>query len=104
MVERDIIQAVRSPKTNLTLGVASYYYEDGTLVELLCLRGTIRCYFKEHRYNIPIEIWFQQDYPEVPPLVFVKPTQNMHISRASEDVLPDGTLIIPYLKNWNHVT
>jgi ESCRT-I complex subunit TSG101 len=69
----------------------------------LCLHGTVACQYQGNRYNIPIEIWFQQDHPVVPPLVYVKPTSDMYVSPRSKDVLLDGTVIIPYLKNWHHV-
>jgi ESCRT-I complex subunit TSG101 len=85
------------------LKVESYLYNDGTLKELLCLNGTVACQYKGNRYNIPIDIWLQQDHPNVPPLTYVKPTPDMYVSPTSKDVLPDGTVIIPYLKKWRHV-
>ena len=103
MVRRDILQAINSPKSNLVLKIVEYYYNDGTSKELLSLSGTVACQFKGNRYNIPIEIWIQQDHPNVKPLVYVKPTSDMHVSPSSKDVLPDGTLIIPYISKWRHV-
>ena len=69
----------------------------------MCLYGTVVCQYRGNRYNIPIEVWIQQDHPIVPPLVYVKPTSNMYVSPTSRDVQPDGTVVIPYLKNWRHV-
>lgn len=80
-----------------------YYYNDGTSKELLFLTGTVACFYKGSRYNIPIEIWLQQDHPNTAPLVYVKPTQDMHVSQTSKDVLPDGTVVIPYMKKWRNV-
>ena len=80
-----------------------YYYNDGNSKELLSLTGTVTCHYKRSRYNIPIEIWLQQDHPNIQPLVYVKPTQDMHVSPNSRDVLPDGTVTISYIKNWRHV-
>jgi ESCRT-I complex subunit TSG101 len=85
------------------LKIASYFYNAGTSKELICLHGTVACQYKGSRYNIPIEIWLQQDHPNVPPLTYVKPTPDMYVSPTSKDVLPDGTVIISYLKNWHHV-
>jgi ESCRT-I complex subunit TSG101 len=85
------------------LKVAPYIYNNGTSKELLCLYGTVVCPYRGNRYNIPIEIWLQQDHPNVPPLAYVKPTPDMYVSPTSRDVQPDGTIIIPYLKNWRHV-
>ncbi len=88
---------------NLLLKVDSYYYNDGTSNEMLCLYGTVACVYKNSQYNIPVEIWLQQDHPNVPPLVYVKPTPDMYISPNSRDVLPDGTVIVPYLRAWGLV-
>jgi ESCRT-I complex subunit TSG101 len=103
LVRRDINQAINSPISNLMLKIASYFYNNGTSKELLCLNGTVACQYKGNRYNIPIEIWLQQDHPNVSPLAYVKPTPDMYVSPTSKHVLPDGTVIIPYLKNWRHV-
>jgi ESCRT-I complex subunit TSG101 len=103
LVRRDIIQGINSPVSNLVLKLVEYYYNDGTSKQLPCLIGTVACQYKGSRYNIPIEIWLQQDHPNVPPLAYVKPTADMHVAPTSKHVLPDGTIIIPYLKNWRHV-
>lgn len=103
MVRRDINRAINSSTSSLVLKVDSYFYNNGTSEELLCLYGTVTCQFRGNQYNIPIEIWLQQDYPKTPPLVYVKPTPEMYISPTSRDVQPDGTVIITYLKDWRHV-
>ena len=102
-VRRDILQGINSNVANLVLKLNEYYYNDGTSKELLCLTGTVGCFYKGSRYNIPIEIWVQQEHPNTPPLVYVKPTQDMHVSQSSKDVSPDGTVIIPYMKQWRSV-
>jgi hypothetical protein len=33
----------------------------------------------------------------------VKPTTDMYVSRNNDNVEPDGTIIIPYLRNWTSV-
>jgi ESCRT-I complex subunit TSG101 len=103
LVRRDVISGIHSSSGDLILKLSEYYYNDGTSKELLCLSGTVACQYKGNRYNIPIEIWVQQDHPHVTPLAYVKPTPNMYVSAASNDVRPDGTIILPYLKNWRHV-
>lgn len=70
---------------------------------MLCLSGTVTCNYRGARYNIPIEIFVPADYPTVSPLVYVRPTSDMHISPTSRDVLSDGKLVIPYIRNWNRV-
>ncbi|CAF4032316.1 unnamed protein product, partial [Rotaria sp. Silwood1] len=102
LVRQDIIEGIQSSISNLVLKLAECYYSDGNSKELLCLAGTVVCQYKGNRYNTPIEIWFQQDHPQVPPLAYVKPTPDMYISTTSRDVQPDGAVIIPYLRNWRH--
>jgi ESCRT-I complex subunit TSG101 len=103
LIRRDINQAINSPISHFLLKVAPYFYGDGTSKELLCLYGTIACQYKGNQYNIPIEIWLRQEHPNIAPLAYVKPTPDMYVSPSSKDVLPDGTIIIPYLKNWHQV-
>ncbi len=104
MVRRDINQVINAPISSILLKVAPYYYSNGTSKELLCLYGTVACEYRNTRYNIPIEIWLQEDHPKVTPLAFVKPTADMYVSPKSTDVQPDGTVTIPYLKGWRHVS
>jgi len=102
LVRRDILQALQNPLSSLLLKVVPYYYNDGTSKDLLCLSGTVACQYRGNRYNIPIEIWFQQDHPHVAPLAYVKPTVDMYVSTSSQDVQPDGTIVLSQLKKWRH--
>ncbi len=103
MVRRDINQLINARVCSLLLQVVPISFGNGISRELLCLYGTVACRYRGAEYNIPIEIWLQEDHPNVPPLVYVKPTSDMYISSTSKDVLPDGIVIIPYLRNWRHV-
>ena len=103
LVRREINQAISSPSATLILSVKKFIYHTGAAKELLCLEGTVGCTYNGSRYNIPIEIWLQQDHPMVSPIVYVRPTSNMYVSPSSRDVQPDGTVIIPYLRSWRHV-
>jgi ESCRT-I complex subunit TSG101 len=102
LTRRDISRAINSLTSSLFLKVAPYTYNNGISKELLCLHGTVICHYRGNRYNIPIEIWLQQDHPNVSPLAYVKPTLDMYISPSSRDVQPDGTIVIPYLRSWRH--
>ncbi|CAF3626646.1 unnamed protein product [Rotaria sordida] len=102
LVRRDINQGLSSPLASLMLKIAPFFYNQGISKDLLCLHGTIACNYRGNRYNIPIEIWFQQDHPQVPPLAYVKPTPDMFVSTTSGDVQADGTVVISYLRNWRH--
>ncbi|CAF3521392.1 unnamed protein product, partial [Rotaria socialis] len=83
LVRRDINHGINSSISSLLLKIAPYFYNNGTSKDLLCLHGTVTCQYKGNRYYIPIEIWFQQDHPNVPPLAYVKPTSDMFVSTAS---------------------
>ncbi|CAF1512976.1 unnamed protein product [Rotaria sordida] len=48
------------------------------------------------------ETEFWTDHPHVSSLAYVKPISVMYLSTTSQDVQPDGTIIISYLKNWCH--
>ncbi|UJR07560.1 hypothetical protein I4U23_011848 [Adineta vaga] len=102
LIRRDIVQATQSNVSTLKLDIAPYYYNNGTSRDSLRLVGTVLCRYRGNQYNIPIEIWLQQDHPFVAPIACVKPTPDMHVSTASADVRPDGTIIIPYMRNWRH--
>ena len=103
MVGDDVLEAIRSPNAKLFLKIGPYFYEDGTSKELLYLWGMIRIQYKASRYNIPVEIWLQEDHPFLPPLVYVKPTAEMYISPVSKVVQPDGLVVLPYLTSWTSV-
>ena len=97
------MKSIQSSLCNLTLKIEPFYYEDGTCKKLPCLYGTIANKFKGNRYNTPVEIWLEEEYPVSSPKVYVKPTSDMYISITSRDVQPDGLIIISYLKSWHHV-
>jgi ESCRT-I complex subunit TSG101 len=103
LARRDITQGLQSSVSTLRLDIAPFYYSNGASKDLLRLKGTVVCRYQGGQYNIPVDIWLQQDHPTVPPLVYVTPTADMQVSPKSLDVRPDGTVIIPYLRNWRHV-
>ena len=53
-------------------------------------------------YNIPVCVWLQENYPHVPPLVFVKPTSSMAI-KPTRHVDTNGKVNLPFLHEWSHV-
>jgi hypothetical protein len=69
----------------------------------LCGQFEISSFSKGSAYNIPVELWVQEDHPNSAPICYVKPTTDMYVSRNNDNVEPDGTIIIPYLRNWTSV-
>ncbi|KAK2565321.1 Tumor susceptibility gene 101 protein [Acropora cervicornis] len=52
-------------------------------------------------YNIPVCVWLQESHPYIPPLVYVKPTNNMGIT-VSKHVDASGKVYHPYLTEWTY--
>ncbi|CAF3349848.1 unnamed protein product [Rotaria socialis] len=96
-------QTIASPISNLLLKFARYFYDGDASKNLLCLCGTIVSLYRQNRYNIPVEIWLQEDHPLVAPLAYVKPISNMYISPNALYVQDDEVVILSYLEFWDHV-
>uniref|UniRef100_A0A3P9Q359 Zgc:123278 n=1 Tax=Poecilia reticulata TaxID=8081 RepID=A0A3P9Q359_POERE len=88
--------------TNLVPEMAEYVYKDGTAKSLMSLTGTIPVVFSGKTYNIPICVWIQQNYPNSPPICYVKPTREMTVVKGKY-IASDGEVTIPYLKDWKKV-
>ena len=60
-------------------------FEDGRDAKLLKLKGTIPVMMTANRqtYNIPVKIWLLDGHPDLPPLVYVDPTENMQVSQLA---------------------
>ncbi|CAF3509451.1 unnamed protein product, partial [Rotaria socialis] len=95
-------QTIASPISNLLLKFARYFYDGDASKNLLCLCGTIVSLYRQNRYNIPVEIWLQEDHPLVAPLAYVKPISNMYISPNALYVQDDEVVILSYLEFWDH--
>ncbi|UJR07452.1 hypothetical protein I4U23_011739 [Adineta vaga] len=98
----DIIEGIHSINNHFSLKLDNFYFNDGTSQELLCLFGTVACQYQGNRYNIPIELWLQQDHPQGRPKVYVKPTSNMYISPVSKAIDFNGEVIVPELLKWHY--
>jgi ESCRT-I complex subunit TSG101 len=55
---------------------------DGKTNRLMYLTGTLAVTMNTTgaTYNFPVDVWLPLDYPEVPPVCYVKPTLAMHVS------------------------
>jgi ESCRT-I complex subunit TSG101 len=54
----------------------------GEECHVIMLKGTITITFMGSNYNIPVEIFLTQHYPEAPPVAYVRPTAGMDIQRG----------------------
>jgi ESCRT-I complex subunit TSG101 len=66
---------------------------------LLSLTGTIPVAIRGNTYNIPVSIWLPHQYPHVPPIAFVTPTNQMVI-KPNQHVDLAGKIYHPYLSYW----
>ena len=73
---------------------------DGTTSEVFCLSGTIPIYFRGSRYNVPIAIFLEPQYPSFPPRFFVTPPSTMYIRPDHQNVNVLGTVKCPLLDDW----
>ncbi|KAL4737735.1 UEV domain-containing protein [Aspergillus similis] len=84
-----------------TLGpeTAVYTYENGFSALLLQLSGTLPVTFRGTVYKFPIALWIPNTYPREPPIVYVKPTQDM-VVRVGQHVTLEGRVYHHYLAHW----
>lgn len=79
----------------------NYYLPDGSIKELFLLNGTIPVNYKNNEYNIPVKIYCDDKYPQVPPLCYVRPTKDMSIN-VTQTIDFTGRINIPYLLHWSY--
>ncbi|KAL5048619.1 hypothetical protein BDW71DRAFT_177131 [Aspergillus fruticulosus] len=78
---------------------AVYTYENGFSALLLQLSGTLPVTFRGKVYKFPIALWLPNTYPRDPPIVYVKPTQDM-VVRVGQHVTLEGRVYHHYLAHW----
>lgn len=61
-------------------------HNNGMESELLVLAGTVPILHKGRQYNIPVEIYISEPYPDAPPRCYVRPTRDMEISPGHKHV------------------
>ncbi|XP_057693504.1 tumor susceptibility gene 101 protein [Corythoichthys intestinalis] len=76
-----------------------YIYNDGTTKVLMSLTGTIPILFNDKNYNIPINLWLEESYPQSAPICYVRPMREMMILRGNY-VSGNGDVMLPYLHEW----
>ncbi|XP_072241224.1 tumor susceptibility gene 101 protein [Leuresthes tenuis] len=86
---------------NLVPVMDRFVYNDGTRKDMVCLTGTVPVLISDKTYNIPINLWIEENYPQVAPICFLKPTREMMIVRGKY-VSSNGEIQMPYLEQWNN--
>ncbi|KAJ4985025.1 UEV domain-containing protein [Stagonosporopsis vannaccii] len=84
---------------SLSVRTDVYTYENGASNLLLNLSGTLPVTFRGATYGFPVAVWVPYAYPREPPIVYVKPGQDMLV-RPGQHVSGDGRVYHPYLAQW----
>ena len=53
-------------------------------------------------YNIPVEFWILDTYPNDVPISYVCPTSDMYI-KTSTNIDVNGRISLPYLSEWKSI-
>ncbi|ORZ13196.1 UEV domain-domain-containing protein [Absidia repens] len=96
---RDVDAVLQMHITSLKPKMDTYTYNDGHTQLLLCLHGTVPITYRSIPYNIPVAFWIPTEYPQYPPIPYVKPTANMLV-REGKHVDKSGLCYHPYRSNW----
>jgi ESCRT-I complex subunit TSG101 len=97
---KDNLQGVLNVVRTLHPKVGSLTHNNGTSSKVVLLAGTIPIYYQSATYNIPIELFIMEGYPNVPPKLYVRPTSNMTIKANHRHVDMQGLVYLPYLHEW----
>eukprot|EP00871_Galdieria_phlegrea_P005486 jgi/Galph1/5939/GphlegSOOS_G4617.1 len=98
-IMQDCLEALRQCPS-LVARVDALTHNNGMVSKLICLGGTIVIRYKGNGYNIPVDIWIPEPYPNYPPLVYVTPTSDMYIAKNHPHVDSSGLVYLPYLADW----
>ncbi|XP_059625941.1 protein ELC isoform X2 [Cornus florida] len=83
---------------SLNPSIDTFTHNDGTRVNLLIATGEL--HIPHSTIAIPVAIWLHEDYPNMPPIVFVSSNSNYPIRRDHSFVDTSGAITTPYLETW----
>lgn len=98
---KDAISSLLTSVKSLAPRIGNLIHNDGLESKLVLLTGTIPIYYFGAQYNIPIDLFITERYPNLPPIIFVRPTSSMHLKPQHPNVDSEGKVSIPYLTYWN---
>lgn len=98
LAKRDI-QSALSYFKEMSLIPEKYNYPDGSVKDLISLKGTIPVNYKDSRYNIPVQLYLAETHPYLAPVCYVRPTPDMSIN-VSETVNSNGRINLSLLNEW----
>jgi ESCRT-I complex subunit TSG101 len=77
-----------------------YFSPQGQPMDLVTFKGTVAMFYKGAQYNIPVDMYLPYDYPNRPPMIYVRPTQGMQLKSGHKHVDREGLVYLPYLSDW----
>lgn len=98
---RNDISALLQQLQSLQLSIQQLTHNSGYTDTLCSLHGTVPIWYRSTQYNIPIQLYVPLVYPQRPPIVYVKPTNDMRIKDKHKHVDMNGLVYLPYLNQWN---
>jgi len=79
----------------------SYIDNMGNESLLITLQGTVPMSFRGNTYYTPVHIYIPTEYPNKPPIAFVRPSANMVIKQDHPNVTPNGECTHSYFTKWD---
>ncbi|KAF9532944.1 UEV domain-containing protein [Crepidotus variabilis] len=76
-----------------------YTFDDGRTQLLLCVHGLLPITYRGSSYNIPMALWVPREYPRLPPISYVVPTNDMLV-KSGKYVDVSGRCNIEYIQHW----
>lgn len=98
-VHADALNVINATKS-LSPKVGTLTHNNGAISRLLLLTGTFPIYYQSAQYNIPVDIYLPEQYPESGPIIYLRPTSTMVIKHGHQHVDSNGVVYLPYLHEW----
>ncbi|KAF3436229.1 hypothetical protein FNV43_RR23321 [Rhamnella rubrinervis] len=99
LVIRNHLLSLLQDHPTLTPSFDTFTHNDGTVMNLLYAAGELGV--SNGGPPIPITIWLHENYPFVPPIVFVDSSNSpIHSHHPFTD--PYGATTTPYMQTWQH--
>jgi hypothetical protein len=96
---RNDLVAIPQYYPSLVPGIVNFA-DQGSMLTLCCLDGTLPIIFKGNSYNIPIRVILPRVFPLAAPYVYVIAVDGM-VVKPNKYANPDGGVKHDYLTNWN---
>ncbi|KAG5250538.1 protein ELC [Salix suchowensis] len=97
LIRKHLLSLIQDYPT-FTLSTDTFFHDDGTTVNLLQATGHL--HVANHTPSIPLTIWIHENYPLMPPMVYVLSYSTSSIHQDHPFVHSSGATSSPYLQTW----